>query len=398
MTNRMLVWGLPLIFAVGAAHSLQAQDFSVPFPQGCSNRLPADTPALIDEELDQAERALAARDAQNAGEHLERAVGHTMDVAGYSGALSVKCVGEPIYRRWFEDMQRLIGLQAQDDPQNTRAVVLAALWIAATGNGAGADSILTPVPTDHSRYRQARSALSGHIDAVAYYRKTGAFVLPVEDTMAKIAHQVVTNIDALATKMARTALAEEENSFHREFTQREKDAARQAEDGGQLISAIAGVDMDVTAQLDAGLKRSRVNESKALLREARGWNLRPDVTGEQKPANIRAEQRGDEVLAWAENKELSYAIRDDYYRMALDYYTWGNWRDKAQAANTAKKAIQPQLQAEEARRREAAEKAQERMRGQAEEMQQAIDDMQKTEEEKKSFQDEADALEAELGF
>ncbi len=95
---------------------------------------------------------------------------------------------------------------------------------------------------------------------------------------------------------------------------------------------------------------------------------------------------------------MSFTIRDEYYELALEYYNWCNCKDKAANALATKEGIQTQLLAEQKHRQEQIDQAEERLKGQAEDMQRAIDDMQKTDAEKKAFEDEADALEAELGF
>jgi len=389
-----------LAFVAGctAACSLQAQNPDIAFEDGCSREPPEVMRPNVIEKLGELEAALSRGDLEQAEKSKFEAEGATQDAAGWTGALGVKCVDEPTYRRYFEDSQEVVQLRAGQNPADTKSQVMARLWIAASNSGKGPEYILEVIPDKYNQYSRAWYDLNGVAEAVEYYREIGAFVLPEEAAIEHAALEAVNLIDSKARERSRQALAREAEGFYREPTQIEKDGAQRLENLAPLASSMAGIEFDAAEQTELQFARQRTRESREQLDVARGWAFSANSKNEQSPANLRAAERGDEVLTWAGNKELSFTIRDEYYELALDYYNWCNCKDKAATAVAAKEAIQPQLLAEQARRQEQIDQAEERLKGQAEEMQHALDDMQKTDAEKKAFEEEADALEAELGF
>jgi uncharacterized protein (DUF952 family) len=389
-----------LAFVAGctAACGLQAQNPDIAFKDGCSREPPEVMRPVVIEKLGELEAALSRGDLEQAERSKLEAEGATQDVAGWTGALGVKCVDEPTYRRYFEDSQEVVQLRAGQNPADTKSQIMARLWIAANDSGKGPDYILEVIPDKYNQYSRAWYDLNGVAETVEYYREIGAFVLPEEAAIERASLEAVKLIDAKARERSRQALAREVEVFYRDPTQIEMDGAQQLENLAPLASSMAGIEVDVAAQTEFQFARQRTRESREQLDVARGWAFSSNSENGQSPANLRAAGRGDEVLTWADNKELSFTIRDQYYELALDYYNWCNCRDKAANAFTAKEGIQTQLLAEQTHRQEQIDQAEERLKGQAEDMQRAIDDMQKTDAEKKAFEDEADALEAELGF
>ena len=104
------------------------------------------------------------------------------------------------------------------------------------------------------------------------------------------------------------------------------------------------------------------------------------------------------MLTKANDPQFSLGARDRFYRDAERYFEFGGFSDRAATAESRRAAIQPELQAERDWQKAALEKAAAEFESKGEDVQKAIDDMQKNESEKQSFMDEADALEAELGF
>jgi len=164
---------------------------------------------------------------------------------------------------------------------------------------------------------------------------------------------------------------------------------------GQLTQAMAGVNTADPDGDDAMLISMQTRDSRDQLRRARDYELEPPTTPGKDASGLRAEERGIELLVRADDTSRSLRFRDSVYELAINYFDWCECRDKKSTAQAAREAIQPALAAEEAEREAQMEAATDRMRQDAE---QAMQDMQKTETEKKSFQEEADAMEAELGF
>ncbi len=104
------------------------------------------------------------------------------------------------------------------------------------------------------------------------------------------------------------------------------------------------------------------------------------------------------MMVSAETESYAFAVRDDFYDMAIRYYELAGADGQRRAAEAAQRVIQPQLQAEQQRREEALDAAADRMSDQAAKMEAAAEKMRKTEAEQEAFKEEADALEKELGF
>jgi hypothetical protein len=399
MTNRMLaLHALAVMAGWTASGGLQAQNTDIAFEEGCSRQPPEVMRPIVIEKLAELEAALSRDDLEQAQRKKFEAEGATGGVAGWTGALALKCLDEPTYRRYFKDSQALVQLRARLNPADTTSQVAARLWIAANDSGKGPDYILAVVPDTYNQYRQAWSYLQSAANTVAYYREIDAFVLPEETAIERLALQAVGLIDAHGERRSQEALGREAEAFYRDPSQLEKDGAQQLENLAPLAAAMGGIEFDAAEQTEVQFARQRTRESREQLDIARGWAFSGNPESEQFPANLRAAERGDESLAWAGDERRSFTSRDEYYEIALDYYDWCNCKDKVASAIAARQALQPELEAEQARRQAMMDAAEERLKGQAEDMKRALDAMQKTDAEKKAFEDEADALEAELGF
>ena len=400
MTNGLLrLHTLTVLAGFLGSFCLQAQETNIAFEDGCSRQSPEEMRPRVLKKLDELEAALSGGDLGKARTAKSEAEGATTDVAGWTGALAMKCLNDQqIYRRYFVASQELLGLEARSNPQDVASHVQSALWQSINDGDGSAGDILADIPGDYRNYRVARDYLNRAADGVASHREVGAFVLPEETEIERQARQAIDLLDTHARQRSGEALAKETETFYREPTEFEKEGVQTLENLGEFAGAMAGLEMNTAEQTDYQLARQRIQESREQLRDARGWEIGVDSGAASSPVNQRAAKRGDEVLSWAENEKLSFTIRDEYYERALDYYNFCQCKDKTAPAVAAREAIQPQLQAEQARRQAQADEAGQRLKGQAEELQRAMDDLQKTEAEKKAFEEEADALEAELGF
>ena len=158
---------------------------------------------------------------------------------------------------------------------------------------------------------------------------------------------------------------------------------------------------------DLFMMGQRVGLSTRSLQDAQDWNFAFDKFGikveddtkwQQLPSSQKAKQRANTLLAKADDSSISFTSRDAYYDMVIDYYKLGHWNSLLATAETAKARIQDRVLAEKQQSEQQMQQMQADMEEKAEEMKAALESMQKTEAEKKNFNDEADALEAELGF
>ena len=380
------------------ATSLLAATSSASFRQACERQLSgleADARTIVADWQKKADAALARSDAAEAARALESARSITANVAGYSGSIFVKCLGESTYRSYFETQHRLYRLEARNNKTNIQSVIQAALFDAANDSGKDADSVLASIPLEPRAYRTAMNTSEGNLDLVENHRKNGAFVIPEEEALMRISKKVIDRVVAEAKQQARTALTNEDTEFNRPATPQEKDAAANVTGAGEMAQAMTGVKMNTMSPQLITQERQFTN-SREWLSKASAWEIKPE--GQRPQSYVRAEKRGDTLLARANAESRDLTLRDKLYDYAQRYYMLCNCDNKAARTARAHDAIRPALQAQEERQRQQLEKARAEMKHKAEGMKESVDKMKKTEAEKQQFKKEADDLEEELGF
>lgn len=364
------------------------------FAEFCEGELPSDRQQAFYEELGKAEQALAAGNEQAA----QAGVGNAL-FAAYRGDgetdISVKCFGQPAARRWFKarlGVFRLVAARSRGGPVADNQLYTAA-------QDGGSAQIVAAVSNEPARsFVNALRTLERFVTQMDNERKYGAFILPDQENIAKAFRDALGPLREKAAQNQRAALAAEDEAFNRPPTEQEIAAAESVGSAQALAKAVAGADIDTAADRETMFMDIRISESREHLRDARAWDLERYDDRSAQPSSQRARKRGDMLLAKANDANLSLGARDDIYRDAEWYFNFGGFDEQASAAASQRAAIQPALQAEQDRREQQMEKKQAEMQQKAEAMKQAVDDMQKTEAEKQSFNEEADAMEAELGF
>ena len=414
MVKLSQIWGLSLGFASAACvivaqadidprTGLQGGGDASPqsFSEFCGAELrrnDARGQALQDEmtkrfyaELERAERALAAGNTAEAADRLTSAEGSIYRGGREDSITSVKCLGEPTARRWFK-----VSLSVWRAAKGDRRLEIS--WrrdmqymLAAPAKPESVASTIEAAPAD--RFKGSYRAVSDAVEAIEADRNYGAFILREEEQIVANGREVLALLSDFARREAAAALKAEDAAFKRPATEQERQAAQAYRSGSQIGMAMAGVKVDM-AELDITTGR-QVGESMTQLERADAYGLEP---GDRPPLDRRAEQRGDTLLARANDATQALEVRDGRYDLARSYFEFCSCNDKIARAGGAQAKIQPALQAERDRREQQMEAARADLEKKAEAARKGIDDMQKTEAEKKSFKDEADALEAELGF
>jgi len=319
----------------------------------------------------------------------------TVNVAGYSGGIFVKCLGESTYRSYFETRQRLFQLLARHDPTNTRFVIQAALFDAVS-SGKDANSVVAAIKVEPRAYHGTMDTCETNLQLIEFDRDNGAFIFPEEEVLMHLSKKVLNRVLDEAKRQARTALANEDTAFSRPATRQEQEMATSVTGVGQMAQAMAGVELDYKMSPQLITLNRQANTSREWLRKAHAWEFNMGDQGE--PSFVRAETRGDTLLARANDKTQNLSLRDKLYENAEQYYEQCNCDDKATKAKTAHDAIRPTLQARQERQRQQLEKTRTDMQRKVEGMKEATDSMKKSDAEKKKFNEEADELEKELGF
>jgi len=359
----------------------------------CQGGLTHKLQAEFDTNLNKAEQALQASNLDQAGEALSRASSASIrgpNETFYSAAL--KCQGETKARRMFvasRDYHLARKAQGEKDIP---------FWVIVASDGKSGIMNYTQA-YDGNRYRRARMSVEAIIDEKERDRNYGAFLLSEEEAMLKACRDALPAMRDHADSKHSAALATEKEAFNRKPTEQEKSIA--------INSANAGTMLGMAIDSDLLMMGQRVGLSTRSLQDAQDWNFAFDKFGtktedgakwQQLPSSQRAKQRGNTLLAKAGDSSISFTSRDAYYDMVIDYYQLGHWNSQLGEAETAKARIQGRVLAEQQQSEQQMQQMQTDMEEKAEDMKAALESMQKTEAEKKSFNDEADALEAELGF
>lgn len=401
MLNTCLSMSVLIIFAItatGAVARSHGDAGPSTFAEACYGDVSADRKATYYAEMDKADAALAAGSVEMAGEATLAAHQAVFRGGSYATAISIRCLGSEAMQRWFDTHLELwrqgsaYGLEGRTGDFGTVVV------IAHDRGTQGLIDVATSRPS--SGFREAYYAITQVIERNEWQREFGTPLLPAEKAVAAACRDALGPLDAYRHKEIARALAEEDKAFNQPMTQQEERMAAQVEQYAQLGTRLSGAEIASSAEDQKTLMmlERRVDESWAQINKARDLEWGSRQPGDKTQAMLRAEERGDILLARANDESRSLEVRDELYDEARDYFAFCDCDDKRRATNSARDTIQPALEAEEERRRMAMEKKRAEMEQQAEAMRKEVDDMKKTDAEKKSFQDEADAMEAELGF
>jgi hypothetical protein len=342
-------------------------------------------------ELDRAERAIAAGDldtTRNAMALAGGAVGRTM--IGDKLNLSVKCHGESAARRWFNVNLGIWRLATGDERLEFGARKEMRYSLFANG----ADEVAKRVSNVPERqFKGSFRPVQRAVDEVESERDFGAFILSEEERVVAAGREALASLRKFADGKVETALGAEAVSFSRPATEQEQAAGQLVGATGQMAQAMAGVDIDSEAAQQTMLVNLQSGESLQRLKQARYYEI-----DDESRTNRRAEQRGDTLLARADDAALALEARDMFYSTAENYYRFCACDRQRSMSEKKRESIQPALQAKRAEQERKMEDARAELEKKAEAARDAVEKMQKTEAEKKVFKDEADAMEAELGF
>ncbi len=117
-----------------------------------------------------------------------------------------------------------------------------------------------------------------------------------------------------------------------------------------------------------------------------------------KIANERAVTRGDQMMVLGFDKTVGLFYRESLMRHAIEYYHIGEAAQKQRYAENERSILGQEVERAQAEQKARMEEMLQEMQPMIENMQRAGQDMLKSDAEKRAFEEEADALEAELGF
>ncbi len=364
------------------------------YSEYCQGPLSADRKARFEKDLQNIEQALAAGDLAKANNASSAA--QIISFRGDSDrhhAVSVKCMGRDTAQRWHNASLELDRQRAAQPIGAEYHVERPPYLIAADS---GSKGLIEEIKSrEAAQFTGGIRNLQNIVEELEWQRSFGAYILADEEAIISACNTALGPLIKQANENMQAALVAENKAFNQQLS---KDELNLINNTGAIAQAMTGVKMDSGGEEEAYVMNRRVAGSMDQLREARAWDLAGYANKQLGSVADRARTRGDTMQNKANDTSLLFTTRDQFYEDAIRYYEFGDWRQQATTAKSARGAIQKDLQAEEARREATNEKARQELEVKAEAMRQTQQSMQKTEAEKQSFKDEADALEAELGF
>jgi hypothetical protein len=142
----------------------------------------------------------------------------------------------------------------------------------------------------------------------------------------------------------------------------------------------------------------RAPVSLGLLNDAANLSKQADDDSLRRIVNERAVSRGDRMMALGFDQTVGLFFRESLMRHAIEYYRIGEAVAKQSYAEKEREILGRDVKRAEGERKALMEEYQREMQPMIDDMQRGIQDMRKSEAEKRAFREEADALEDELGF
>jgi hypothetical protein len=347
-------------------------------------------------ELGKAGAAQASRDSTRAYDTLQAAMMGVPRKADVS--LWGRCVGLRLWQQFYDqrrEVTRALGQQAeQSGPGDQVRNAMDALNYYVEGhNRQDASRVIGVLTPSASGSGRAIGRLKSEIDALDFTAAQGFELLSDEQSARQFWQQGLDDLAANAQQQAANLLDLEEGLVTGEATSEELQIEAAQTDAQDVLAQFLG-DESLAPGDEAMRDISRARGSLRMLERAREW-VAPVSAGAVQPLLARALSRGDALMAKAGDAALSLEARDSLYESAGSYFDFAGDDGRRQAAARGRDALAPALKGERDQREARLDQKSSELEAAARQAQQQ---MQKTEAEKQSFKEEADALEDELGF
>jgi len=351
-----------------------------------------DAEVWASEKLNEVKVARVQGDYDRAGELLNIAatgIPRLVDVS-----IPSRCMGKQNWQRYYKEKQLTyleLGRRAEKSKNEWNGLSAGFAYYVNGDNRSDVERILNKIPDKPNQIASAGNKIRGHLSGYDWALDKG-FILLAEEQSGRDYYQVrLDRLMARSRSRSKALLRSESEIISSDITEEEAQIQAAAQDVTAFLGSMIGEDSLLPSD-EAQFDTDRAERSLIQLGEAHRW-LSWITTDEVAPILIRAKERGDVMLARANDTAVGFEARDDYYATAINYYQFANAYDKATRAKTSREAIIPALAAERAEREA-------KFDAKAAQMQESMDNfeqsMEKSAAEKESFKNEADSLEAEL--
>jgi hypothetical protein len=310
-------------------------------------------------------------------------------------SLDARCVGLAEWQRMYKLRQGITAtLGKQSENIGKLANTEGALdWYVRGDNRDDARRVIPQLTPTAEGTAFIINRLRSEISLLDRAQELGFELLPDERSAREFWQKGLDGMIAYANQQAAGILDKEANLLTRAATSKEEELEVAQENQQTLVADYLG-DESLAAKNEAQREVNRAEASLTMLTAARDWSeaVSADAVA---PVIDRAVIRGDAMLAQADDANLSLEARDSLYEAADNYFEFAGNSARQQTVEQRRASIAPALKAERNAREARTRKKGDELQKSAE---QAKKDMQKTDAQKKSFKDEADAMEDELGF
>jgi hypothetical protein len=353
----------------------------------------ASGPQWFATQLDGVQATYQSGNSQDAYQQLRQAMFGLPRRADVS--LDARCVGPDGWQRMYQLRRAITAtLGKQSEQAGKLAKTEGALdWYVLGGNRDDARRVIKKLTPTAKGTAFIISRLRNEIDLLDQAQESGFELLPEEvaarafwqkgldGTIRYARSKVIEVLEAESGRLTREALDEELK-------------AEESQRAQQSIAADFFGDASLAPEMEWLREVNQAKGSLTMLQAGREW-AEAVSADDAKPVNNRALERGDALLVRAGNSELGVESRDALYQAATDYFEFAGKIERVQKTERARAQIAPELKAAIDQRNAKISQQGQKLKESAQQMKQSTD---KTEAQKKSFKDEADAMEDELGF
>ena len=359
----------------------------------CAGTAP-DAEAWAAEKLNEAKAARVRGDYDRANEILY------LTASGFPRAADIsiesRCMGQQNWQRYYEEKQLTyleLGRRAEKSDKKTDGSFAGFSYYVEGDNRSDVERMLTRLPDNPIQVAGAGNLIRKKLFTYEWALDHGFTLLAEEQASQKYFQTRLDRLIENSRSRGNALLRSEAAIISADVTEDELQMKDAEQDAAALLGALIGDDSILPAN-EARNDTARAKRSRIQLGEARLWLVW--ITPEEAaPVLVRAVERGDVMLARADDTTIGLEARDDYYAAAIRYYELADANVNVANAKQSRKAIVPALKTERAEREAILDEKAAKMESSIKDFQQS---MEKSAAEKESFKSEADSLEDELDF
>lgn len=310
-------------------------------------------------------------------------------------SLDARCVGTAQWQRMYQ-LRRTITATLGQQAEKAGELIgpeSALDWYVRGDNLDAARRVIGQLTATAGGAAAIVNRLHSEIGSLDHAQELGFELLPDERSARTSWQKELDGAISYARKRTAEILEKESDLLTRTVTSKEEQLEVIQETRQAIVTGILG-DESLAVKNEAQREVNRAQASLAMLVAAQDWSQSVSADATTRVID-RAVMRGNALMAQAGNSKLSLEARASLYGAADNYFEFAGNGARRQAAAQGLAAVAPALQAERDARSARIDERGAELKESALQMKES---MHKTEAQKQSFKDEADAMEDALGF